>query len=101
MDERRLHPRKRILKGAKAAFGDFRFTYDCTMRNLSDDGAQVRCTHAAEIPDDFFLYDPGGQSLQRVEIVWRAERDLGIRFAGAPVNVHASGDHRHARFRFL
>lgn len=101
MEERRKIPRKRTLRGAKAVFGDFRYLFDCVVRNLTVEGAHVRSDHASEIPNDFYLFDPGEQSLQRAEVIWRNERDLGVRFAGDPVNVQTSGDTRHARFRFL
>lgn len=98
---RRTTARKRTLKGAKVAFGDFRFTYDCVVRNVSPEGAMVRCAHASEVPDDFHLYDPSEQTLQRAEVVWRTDRDLGIHFLGDAVSIHGSNDPRHARFRFL
>lgn len=101
MDDRRANNRKRTLKGVKATYGDFRYVVDCIIRNVSDTGAQLRSDHSSEIPDDFHVFDPNDQSLRAVEVVWRRERDIGVRFAGDPVNVHTSGDLRHARFRFL
>lgn len=100
-DDRRRALRRRTLKGAKAVYGDFRYSYDCTVRNMSEDGALVRSDHTTEIPDDFYLFDPGDQSVQRAEVVWRTARDLGVRFLGEPVNVHTSGDPKLARFRFM
>jgi hypothetical protein len=100
-EERRKAPRRRTLKGAKAFFGDFRYSFDCIVRNLSADGALVRSDHSLEIPDDFHLFDANDQSLQKVEVVWRTARDLGVRFIGDPVSVHASNDPKLARFRFM
>jgi hypothetical protein len=100
-EERRKAPRRRTLKGAKACFGDYRYSFDCIVRNLSEDGALVRSDHSLEIPDDFYLFDPNDLSLQKAEVVWRTERDLGVRFLGEPLNVHTSLDPKLARFRFM
>jgi hypothetical protein len=101
MNERREKQRLRTFKGAKAAFGDFRFTYDCVVRNLSPTGASVQCEHAGEFPDAFYLFDPNTRALHPAEVIWRKEQKLGVRFVGQPVSVAQSDDPRHARFRFL
>lgn len=101
MEERRTLQRRRALKGARVAFGDFRFTWDCVIRNLSPDGAMVRSDHAAEIPAEFYLWDPQEMTLRRAAVAWRTASDVGMRFLDAAIPVHGTDDPRIARFRFV
>ncbi len=100
-DKRRGGIRRRTFKGGKVAFGDFRFTWDCVVRNVSESGALIRSDHASDIPADFYLFDPAEHTVQRAEVVWRTARDIGVRFREEPIHVHATDDRRLARFRFV
>lgn len=99
--ERRRLPRRRALKACKAVYGDFRYTIDCVVRDLTPDGARLRADAAMEIPDDFYLFDGGEGRLQRAEVIWRTGNELGVRFVGTPIAIHESTDPRHARFRYM
>ncbi|WP_075217842.1 hypothetical protein [Mongoliimonas terrestris] len=101
MDNRRTNLRKRTLKGGKIVFGDFRYTFDCVVRDVSDEGARLKCDHVAETPDTFYLFDPSDHSLRHAVVRWRTEREIGIVFDGAPIDIYASNDPRLARFRHL
>lgn len=100
-DERRIDSRRRTLRAAKIVYGDYRYVVDCVIRDTSTTGMRLRCSHATEVPRDFFLFDPAEQTLRKAEVMWRHEDDLGITFTGEPVNIYANNDPRFARFRFM
>lgn len=100
-DERRDNTRKRTLKSAKIVFGDFRYTYDCVIRDVSGTGLRVRCAHADEVPDEFYLFDQSEGSLQKGTAAWRRNGEIGIHLIGERISIHESNDPRHARFKFL
>lgn len=101
-EERRHEPRKRTLRAAKIVYGDFRYVFDCVIRNASEEGLQLRCDHAMDIPRDFHIFDPGEQTLRKVEVVWRQEETIGVVFTSDPIDIYEkAGDPRYARFRFM
>lgn len=96
---RRITQRRRTLRAAKIVFGDFRYTLDCIIRDRGDDGARVRCANGSDAPDEFYLFDSG--QLQKVEVRWRRNDEMGLHFLGEPILVHESQDPRLSRFRFM
>lgn len=101
VDERRGAPRKRTLKAAKIVFGDFRYTIDCVVRDLNKGGARLRCPAPGDAPSEFYLLDVTEGTLLKSEVAWRKDSELGIRFTGEVLSVHASSDPRLARFKFV
>lgn len=99
--EQRNGIRRRTLRAAKVVYGDYRYIVDCVVRDTSSEGMRIRCDHAREIPQDFFIYDPTEQSLRKAEVMWRKDNELGLHLSGEPVFIHQSTDPRHARFRFM
>ena len=62
---------------------------------------KLRCTHANEIPHDFYIFETSDHSLRKVEVVWRRDQELGVTFTAEPVNIYDTNDPRFARFRFM
>jgi hypothetical protein len=79
MTELRSEPRQRTLKGAIIAFNDLRSTIDCTVRNLSPHGAQLRVASAVGIPNTFELRLTDGERHQ-CSVAWRKGREIGVKF---------------------
>jgi hypothetical protein len=79
MTELRSEPRQRTLKGAVIAFNDLRSTVDCTVRNLSPHGAQLRVASVVGIPDTFELRLADGARHQ-CSVAWRKGHELGVKF---------------------
>ena len=100
-DERRTLLRRRTLKAGKIVFGDYRYTLDCTIRNVSDTGVQIRCNTPHDVPAEFVLFDVSDGTLQKVEVIWRSDRDFGLRYAAEAISIHESQDPRHYRFKFI
>ena len=83
-DERRIAPRRRVLKGAQAAFNDRHCSIPCIVKNISETGARVRSEHVPSIPDTFDLIIDLDGLEARCEVVWRKDKELGVRFVGSP-----------------
>lgn len=101
MDERRKQTRRRALKACKAVYGDFRYTVDCLVRDVTPEGARLKTTAGGEIPNEFYLYDGGEGQLHRAEVMWRKDNELGVHFTGERILIHQSHDPRLARFRYM
>jgi hypothetical protein len=81
--ESRGAQRHRTLKGAHIVFNAGRSTIDCTVRNLSANGAKLDVTSVVGIPNSFDLLL--GEQRQACRVVWRSLKQLGVEFvAGSP-----------------
>jgi len=77
--EHRAVPRRTTLKGGKIAFNGNRSTIDCTVRNLSRNGAKLVVASVLGIPDDFELV-LADTVRQPCHVIWRKAKDLGVEF---------------------
>lgn len=77
--ERRRQHRNRTLKGGRIVLNDGHSTFDCTVRNLSDEGAKLIVTSIIGIPHRFDLALHDGR-VQQCEIIWHTETEIGVRF---------------------
>ncbi len=81
-DNKRKSTRLRVLKGAKIVpLATWSLT-DCTVRDLSETGAKLRCTDAAKVPDEFRFLLPTENTIQKAKVVWREGDIMGIEFTG-------------------
>jgi len=78
-EERRALPRHRTLKGARIVVNDGFSTFQCTVRNLSESGAQLRVASIIGIPDAFELVLDDKRSFA-CKVIWRRETELGVSF---------------------
>lgn len=79
MEERRRHPRKRVLKTGRIALSDKAPKLECTIRNLSATGACIELASGTfGIPSAFTLILADGP--QRCRVMWRTERRMGVTF---------------------
>lgn len=79
MEERRIAPRKRTLKGARIAINDGYSTFDCTVRNLSETGAKLKLASTLGVPDAFDLIFDDGRKFA-CTVMWRQGEELGVSF---------------------
>lgn len=75
-DEHRTTTRHRVLKGGRIQFGGG--SIDCTVRNVSENGAALDVTSPLGIPTEFVLETDGDRRACRV--IWRKEKRVGIVF---------------------
>ena len=98
-ENRRTSPRRRVAKAAKLAFGDFVFVRDCSVSDTGPDGARVRVDAAHEIPKEFHLILMSDRLMRKAQVVWRKEKEIGVRYLGEPRNLVHDPDPRLRQFR--
>jgi hypothetical protein len=77
-NEKRSVPRHRVLKGATIAFGGH--GVECTVRNLSCNGAALDLTDPAALPPSFTLVIEADRLIRRCRPVWRNDKRIGVAF---------------------
>lgn len=78
-EERRNFPRLRTLKGGKIVLNDGFSTFDCTIRNMSDEGAKLIVGSIIGVPKHFELAMDDGRRFN-CETVWHTEKEIGVHF---------------------
>jgi hypothetical protein len=79
-DCRRRKPRRRVLLAGKIVQANG-LTPDCTIRNLTDTGAQVRFAAGQVAPDEFYLLEIRAGVAYRAHVAWRTATEAGVRFS--------------------
>jgi hypothetical protein len=91
--ERRAVVRRRTrLRSGKVVGADGQFVVDCLIANRSLQGGLMRLPRAVALPARILVYDDHSGDLLAATVVWRRDRDVGLRF-GEP--------ERDARFRAI
>ena len=80
MQERRKSARRRALKGGRIVFNKRSSTIDCTVRNLSPEGALLQVRGPFGIPAEFDLELDADAVIHPCKVVWRDARRLGVVF---------------------
>jgi hypothetical protein len=101
MDEKRKTARRRVLKVGKIIFADGMRVLDCTIRDMSDQGARLLIANTVGIPDTFHLFEKSSAMIYPSTVVWRQPSAIGVKFDGAASSVHDSANRRFARLRYL
>lgn len=101
MDEKRKNPRRRVLKEGKIVFADGLRVIDCTIRDLSKDGARLLIGNTVGVPDTFRLFEKSTGLLYPASVVWRQMSSLGVRFDAEPTDIRDPANRRYARLRFV
>jgi hypothetical protein len=83
MEERRRVPRHRTLKSGKIVVRSGRSVVDCTVRNLSTQGALLLVRSLAGIPEKFDLVLETTGEHHPCRIAWRGEDRIGVEFGRA------------------
>jgi hypothetical protein len=84
MGERRASSRERRLFGAKIVFNNNSSVIDCTMRDLSPQGARLLVASSVGIPDCFDLQITRNGECHPSKVAWRAIDQLGVTFLDCP-----------------
>lgn len=90
MDERRTIQRFRTLRGGKILLHHKNSVIDCTVRNLSPDGACLQVASVIGIPVEFDLAIDGEDGARLCRVIWQSETRLGISFKNEPSNVDST-----------
>ncbi|MEE7440058.1 pilus assembly protein PilZ [Methylobacterium oryzae] len=81
MVERRRTARRRVCLGGRLRVAAFLPEIDCTVRDVSLDGARVRLPAEAVLPDCVELFIPCRGEIRRAFVAWRAGESVGLGFA--------------------
>ncbi len=92
----RSAPRSRSLLKGRLIFPNRQSTMDCIVRDISDGGARLELYHNDLVPDHFDLYVPLKETTFPVEVRWRQNSELGVRFV-VPREPGATQDDLAAR----
>ena len=79
MNDNRRITRKRVLKTGKILVGRTSII-DCTVRDVSESGACLKVESPLGIPDTFDLLITTEQTPRPCRIVWRKEKQIGVKF---------------------
>jgi hypothetical protein len=79
MVERRKHERQASSEPARIVFDEPDSTMDCTIRDLSDNGACVEVSNTRLVPSLFRLVRASGAT-QFCRVAWRTRNKLGVTF---------------------
>jgi hypothetical protein len=77
--DRRVSPRRRVLKNALIVFQSGYCTLKCHILNMSDTGAQLMPADITQCPGEFVLRPAIGQQ-RDCEVVWRKGGVVGVRY---------------------
>ena len=81
MDDNRAKLRQRVLKSGKIIYNNGAIVVDCTIRNISDTGAQLQIPLTVPIPDRFDFCETMGSRRRPGTVVWRKADRIGVRFS--------------------
>jgi 4-hydroxy-tetrahydrodipicolinate synthase len=86
-DERRLARRHRTLRSGRIIFNNGFSVLTCTVRDLSDTGAQLQFSSLVGIPHEFELAMDAAPQGRMCRVAWRKEGRMGVAFIdGAAVS---------------
>jgi hypothetical protein len=79
-DNRRSSTRRRTILKGRVVLNSRASVFDCTVRDLSDTGAQLIFTEVFVIPQEFELEIPSKGLLRPVRVMWSRGKNHGIQF---------------------
>lgn len=79
--ERRRNRRRRVLQRVLVISGNS--TLNGTMQNISECGCKVRFAVPPVLPNTFEIFFPQDGARRKCELVWRSDREIGVRFTDA------------------
>jgi hypothetical protein len=100
MTDNRVQLRRRVLKTGKILFGQGACMLDCTIKNISDEGAMLQIENSISVPDEFQLFEPSALLLHEVRVVRRGNQVIGVAIT-ATRSISESVDPRLRRLRTM
>jgi hypothetical protein len=79
-DHRQVHRHRTRLRSGKVLDPCNGFLSDCQIYDRSERGARIRLTRDIPVPGTFRLYEDWPESLNEANVIWRKDRELGLRF---------------------
>lgn len=72
--------RKRVLLKSVIADRSGARLFDCTILDVSDDGARIRLSDKCELPAVYYLINVPARLAHEVLTIWRNNTQVGVRF---------------------
>ena len=89
MQDQRRSPRKSSFLAAYASEGSGSPTLFCMVRDVSSRGARLEIDRAVRLPERFELHINGRERVLHVEVSWRNDTNVGVRFVSQSTPVRA------------
>jgi len=80
VEERRESHRSRTYRGGKILFNNRRSVIDCTIRNLSHEGACLQVESVVGVPAEFDLLIDGEEAPRPCRLRWQSDHRVGVEF---------------------
>lgn len=80
--------RSRVLKRAAILTGITNSEIACTIRNMHENGAELRVPAEARVPREFLLYVAIDGVAYRAVMRWRHQDKMGVMFTGTEPKPH-------------
>jgi len=81
--DRRGEHRRRALMTGKIVHSGGRGSFDCTLRDISDHGAQVSFADGQRCPDESYLIVVRTGQAHATHVAWRRGDRVGLKFDGS------------------
>lgn len=78
--ERRPKRRKRVLLGGMIASSDGARRFDCTIRDLTEDGARIEVHSSCLLEGQFYFLNIRDRTAHLVRVAWRSHKEIGLIF---------------------
>lgn len=97
MKERRAVSRQKSFLQGRVYFNHRRSSVDCLVRDYSEQGARLKFSESANVPEVIELYIPNKEETRRARVEWRTGNEMGVSFgeeirAPSTVPEAAQGD---------
>ncbi len=79
-DDRRSSKRRRTVLRGRVVFNNRSSVLDCTVRDLSDSGAQLTLADVSALLPEFELEIPGKCLQVQARLMWSRGKSHGVRF---------------------
>jgi hypothetical protein len=76
LPEQRREMRRRVLKAGRIVFNNRQSTLDCTVKNISSQGALVTLPSTTFVPEEIELCI--GNETHKARVIWRAADKMGL-----------------------
>lgn len=80
MLERRALQRHAVKFDSKLIFVDASRVVDCTVTDMTEDGARIRTANDVGAPNRFYIWERQTNSVFECELRWRKRKIIGVRF---------------------
>ena len=80
MKERRSVSRHKSFLQGRIYFNHRRSSIDCLIRDYSEQGARLKFSEAANVPEAIELYIPNKEETHRARVEWRIGNEMGVSF---------------------